>query len=120
MLINKVLQGLHFTYMYAYIDDVLIASTSGEEHKQHLQQVFECLRDYAIIINPAKCVFGALALDFLGHHVNCYGIQPLEDEVKVIWDFPQPSTQQNSLVWLIFNIISTTTMPRCFSHLVTC
>ena len=36
--IDQVLQGLHFTYVY--INDVLIASHSPEEHLQHLRTVF--------------------------------------------------------------------------------
>ena len=89
--IDQVLQGLHFCY--AYIDDLLIASTSPEEHKQHLRLVLECLHNHGILINPAKCVWGAAQLDFLGHHVNAQGIYPLEDKVQVICDFPQPTSQ---------------------------
>uniref|UniRef100_A0A1X7SIA8 Reverse transcriptase domain-containing protein n=1 Tax=Amphimedon queenslandica TaxID=400682 RepID=A0A1X7SIA8_AMPQE len=37
--INEVLRGL--TYAYAYIGDVLIASASEEEHKYHLQLIFD-------------------------------------------------------------------------------
>ena len=37
--IDEVLRGLHFTY--AYIDDVLVASTSPEEHEHHLRLVQE-------------------------------------------------------------------------------
>ena len=48
--IDQVLQCLHFSY--AYIDDVLIASSSAEEHAQHLRAVLECS---GVIINPAKC-----------------------------------------------------------------
>ena len=36
--IDEVLRDLHFSY--AYIDDVLIASSTPEEHKQHLKLVF--------------------------------------------------------------------------------
>ena len=49
--IDQVLCGLHFSY--AYIDDLLIASTSTE-HKHHLQLVFQHLSNYDIIINPTK------------------------------------------------------------------
>ena len=68
--IDEVLRGLHFTY--AYIDDVLIASGSPEEHEDHL---------YIKCINPAKCKFGASELEFLGHKVDKlkHGIRPLEE-----------------------------------------
>ena len=35
---KKVLQGLDFAY--TYIDDLLIASSSPEEHLEHLRSVF--------------------------------------------------------------------------------
>ena len=89
--IDQVLQGLHFCY--AYIDDLLIASTSPEEHKLHLRLVLERLHNHGILINPSKCVWGAAQLKFLGHHVDTQGIHPLEDKVQVIRDFPQPTSQ---------------------------
>lgn len=88
--IDQVLHGLHFCY--AYIDDLLIASSSPDDHKQHLRLVLERLNDHGILINPAKCVFGAEQLDFLGHHVDSQGIRPLEEKVEVVRDFPQPTT----------------------------
>ena len=41
---DQVLRGLPFAY--AYIDDVLIASTTPEEHLEHLRAVFERLAAY--------------------------------------------------------------------------
>ena len=79
---DKVLHGLHFCF--TYIDDLLIASSSPEEHKQHLRQVLERLSAHGIFINPQKCIFGVESLDFLGHHVNCHGICPLEGKVQTI------------------------------------
>ena len=88
--IDKVLRGLHFCY--AYIDDLLIASTSSEEHQHHLRQVFQRLSDFGVIINPTKCHFGAATLQFLGHYVNRDGIRPLEEKVQVIRGFPLPKS----------------------------
>ncbi len=87
--IDQVLLSL--TFCYAYIDDVLVASTSPEEHLRHLQLVFERLQYYGIIINPQKCVFGASSIEFLGHRVDCHGIHPLPNKVQSILDFPQPT-----------------------------
>ena len=84
--IDQVLHGLHFCY--AYIDELLIASRSPEEHQQHLWLVLERLREHGILINSAKCVFGVEQLDFLGHRVNSQGIRPLQQKVQVIRDFP--------------------------------
>ena len=54
---DQVLCGLDFCYIY--INDVLIASNTPEEHKVHLRLVVQHFKQYGILINPAKCVFGA-------------------------------------------------------------
>ena len=86
------MRGLHFCY--AYIDDLLIASTSSEEDQHHLRQVFHCVSDFGIVINPTKCHFGATALQFLGHYVNRDGIRPLEEKVEIIRYFPLPKSHR--------------------------
>ena len=70
--IDEVLRGLDF--VYAYIDDFLVASSSEAEHLTHLESLFQRLLEYGVVINPSKCVFGASSLDFLGHHVSPTGI----------------------------------------------
>ena len=77
-----------------YIDDVLIASTTPEEHLQHLRVVFERLTAYGMVINPNKCIFGVPELDFLGHHIDRNGITPLQSKVQAVKDFPRPSSQR--------------------------
>ena len=90
--IDQVLRGLSCSY--AYLDDILIASQSPEEHQAHLCQVFTGLQDHGIQLNPDKCVLGAPSLEFLGHFVDKHGIRPLEVKVEAICDFPQPTTQR--------------------------
>ena len=72
--IDEVLRDLHFSY--AYIDDVLIASSTPEEHKQHLKLVLDHYRQFGVIINPIKCELGVSELTFLGHYLNS------QDKVK--------------------------------------
>ena len=87
---DQVLRGLDFCYVY--IDDVLIASHTPEEHNVHLCLALQRFQQYGILINPAKCVFGASELHFLGHHVTSSGVSPLPQQVQKIRDFPQPTT----------------------------
>ena len=88
---DEVTRGLDCCFVY--LDDILVASTSHEEHRRHLRQVLERLNRYGVTLNPAKCVFGANRLSFLGHDVSPDGIAPLPDKVAAVQDFPRPSTQ---------------------------
>nr|VZI34709.1 unnamed protein product [Spirometra erinaceieuropaei] len=59
--IDQVLRGLDF--VYAYIDDLLVASSDAAEHEIHLRQLFERLDSYVVIINAAKYVQLTLMTD---------------------------------------------------------
>ncbi|BHF73643.1 hypothetical protein SprV_0401672500 [Sparganum proliferum] len=50
--IDHVLRGLPF--VYAYIEDLLVASPNEEEHKEHLALVFGRLDKLGVVINPSK------------------------------------------------------------------
>eukprot|EP00794_Sanderia_malayensis_P005073 gene5073-biopygen4132 len=88
--IHQVLRGLDF--VFAYIDDLLIASSSEDEYLQHIDILFARLTEYGIVLNPAKCVFGASSLDFLGYHISARGISPLRSKVQAIEEFPPPTS----------------------------
>ncbi|KFD65158.1 hypothetical protein M514_11382 [Trichuris suis] len=90
--IDEVTRGLDFCY--AYLDDILVASQSEEEHDAHLTQLFQRLNDYGVRLNPDKCMFYAAELDFLGCHISPQGIRPLGSKVVAIREFPQPTTVQ--------------------------
>ncbi|CAM1305316.1 Uncharacterised protein r2_g1510 [Pycnogonum litorale] len=87
---DQVTRGL--TFCFCYLDDLLIASKSPEEHQNHLRLLLSRLQEYGVIINPDKSVFGVPELDFLGHHVSSAGVAPLKDNVKAIHDFPRPKS----------------------------
>lgn len=50
--IDSVIRGLPF--VYAYIDDLLIASTNEKEHYEHIKTIFERLQDNGVQINPDR------------------------------------------------------------------
>ncbi|BHF72606.1 hypothetical protein SprV_0401567400 [Sparganum proliferum] len=87
--IDQVLRGLDF--VYAYIDDLLVASSDAAEHEIHLRQLFERLDSFGVVINAAKCEFGVPSLIFLGHEVNSDGIKPVPEKVSAISTFPVPT-----------------------------
>lgn len=88
--IDEVLRDMDFCY--GYIDDILVYSETETQHQQHLRQLFQRLKDYGVLINTAKCVFGKPQVTFLGYNVSADGIRPLESKVHAIQEFPEPKT----------------------------
>ena len=66
----EVVLGDCFECSAPYIDDVVVFSNSGEEHVQHLRCVLECFRKYGLTIKEAKCEWGKVKLEYLGHVIG--------------------------------------------------
>ena len=64
-LMDKVLNGLHFTL--AYLDDVIIFSESDEQHLEHIQVVLTKLNQAKLRLKKSKCLFFKQELHYLGH-----------------------------------------------------
>ena len=91
---DELVRDLDFVYNYI---DVLVASASHEEHVTHLRLLFERFQKYQVRINPAKCIFGASSLTFLGHIISSEGISPLPEKVKALQDLQPPTSLRQLL-----------------------
>ena len=89
-LMDTVLQDL--PRVFVYIDDVLIASATPEQHLTDLRAVFSRLQQYGLVVRPEKCVFGVSEITFLGHLISAVGTSPLPSKVAAVQKFPQPSS----------------------------
>lgn len=78
---DEIIRDLDF--VYAYINYFLVAS-EDEEHREHLRILFTHLDEYGIVINPAKCKFGASKITFLGYTVTVDGLKPLAKRVDAV------------------------------------
>lgn len=86
--VDEVTRGLDF--VYTYLDDFLVFSRDEKEHREHLHQLFTRLRDYGMVINSNKCVFGAKEVKFLGYSISSQGTKPLDTKVEAIKNYPPP------------------------------
>jgi hypothetical protein len=75
-----------------YIDDILIYSSSLEEHAEHLRKVFQRLRENKLYAKLEKCEFGVTEVDFLGHRITQEGLKMNDHKVKAIVDWEPPKS----------------------------
>nr|VZI19045.1 unnamed protein product [Spirometra erinaceieuropaei] len=109
--IDEILRGLPFAY--AYIDDILVASSSAEEHASHLRLIFDRFQQHGLQLNVDRCLFGVNSLDFLGRHVDLHGITPLTEKVQCILSFPVPNTLTQLRRFLGLNNYYRRFIPHC-------
>lgn len=88
--VDEILRGLD--YVFPYLDDILVFSADQATHEKHLHEVFNRLKQYGMVLNPSKCVFGASEVTFLGYRISAQGTKPLPEKVEAITNFSAPKT----------------------------
>lgn len=89
-----VLKDLIGTVCLVYLDDIIVYSTSLQEHAENLKRVFEALREANLKIQLDKSEFLHKECAFLGHLVTTEGVKPNPDKIKTIQNFPLPTNQK--------------------------
>ncbi|XP_011101727.1 uncharacterized protein LOC105179793 [Sesamum indicum] len=89
-LMNKTLQPFLDQFVIVFIDDILIYSSSPEEHEQHLRTILQILREKQLYGKFTKCEFWMEKIAFLGHVVSKEGVQPDPAKVKAILEWVPP------------------------------
>ena len=87
-LMQVVLSGLEWDCCFVYIDDILVASKTFEEHLHHLQLVFERLQKAGLRLKPAKCHFLRDRVPYLGFIISKHGSQPDPSKTDRVNNFP--------------------------------
>ena len=88
--INNLLWEYLNEFCTAYLDDILIYSTSMKEHRQHVRKVLTKLREAGIPADVDKCEFHVTETKYLGLMISTEGIKMDPAKVDAIkqWDLP--------------------------------
>ena len=81
-LMTGVLKDLPFAM--AYLDDIIIYSSTPEEHLKYIKTVFEKLRHTKLSMKLSKCHFFAKEMQYLGHILGIEGIKPVPAKTEAI------------------------------------
>lgn len=77
-----------------YIDDIIIAGETEEEHDRRVSEVLSILKENNATLNKEKCVFKTNYLDILGYNVSADGISPSNSKIEAINNFRTPATKE--------------------------
>lgn len=91
---DNVLRGLQNEICLVYLDDIIVFSTSLQEHMVNLEKVFSRLRESNFKIQMDKSEFLKLETAYLGHVITREGIKPNPDKIKSIQNYPIPKTSK--------------------------
>uniref|UniRef100_A0A673Y3Q0 ribonuclease H n=1 Tax=Salmo trutta TaxID=8032 RepID=A0A673Y3Q0_SALTR len=78
----------------AYLDDVVIHSSTWSDHFATLKSVFQRLANASLTLNLAKCEFGKATVTYLGKQVGRGQVRPVTGKVEAIVAFPAPTTRR--------------------------
>ncbi len=89
---NEIFRDMINRFVLIYIDDILIYSPTIEEHRRHVTQVLQRLRQHHLYLKTKKCEIHKSTIHFLGYIVTLAGVQMDQRKVEAVKNWPQPTT----------------------------
>ena len=86
--LENVLEGIPKTSNY--LDDILVAGNSEEEHLENLDRVLSRLEEAGLRLNRSKCSFLQTSVSYLGYVIDREGIHPDPTKVTAVLGAPTP------------------------------
>ena len=74
-----------------YVDDVVIATPTLEDHIDRLDEVFGCMKRAGLKCKPSKCEILRFSIKYLGRMVDRHGVRPdpEAEEAFLTWKAPR-------------------------------
>ena len=73
-----------------YVDDVVLATPTLEDHIDWLDEVFGCMKRAGLNCKPSKCEIHRNSIKYLGRMVDRHGVRPDPETVEAVltWKVP--------------------------------
>ncbi|MBW0494635.1 hypothetical protein O181_034350 [Austropuccinia psidii MF-1] len=74
-LVNGIFSDFLDIFALVYLDDIMVFSSSEEEHVKHLSFVLPRLRDNNLFVKASKCVLHSSSVEYFGYVVSSDGLK---------------------------------------------
>ena len=85
-----------------FLDDILVFSSTFEEHLERLEAVFSRLKQHGLKLKPSKCEFFKNRVTYLGHVVSESGVETDPDKISALASWPEPDNVKSLRSFLGF------------------
>ncbi|MBW0510453.1 hypothetical protein O181_050168 [Austropuccinia psidii MF-1] len=89
-LVNDIFADLMDIFVVAHLDDIMVFSSSEEEHVKHVASVLQRLRDNNLFSKASKYVFQASSVEYLGYVVSSDCLMMYSSDFQQILNWTQP------------------------------
>ena len=96
--INELTRDLE--YVYAYLDDLVVATDDWDTHLQCLYKLFHKLQSYNLTINLSKSSFGKAKVNYLGHLIGSGSVIPKDRNIEAILQYKVPLNRKQLQTFL--------------------
>ena len=111
--IQAVLSAFPSNKVIAYIDDILIMSSTFQEHVDLVSKVLQTLQNFNIKLKTSKCEWFRSEVEFLGHIVSSSGIRKTPEYMNRVDNYPRPKTVGELREFLGFINFQRKFLPHC-------
>ncbi|XP_061993668.1 uncharacterized protein LOC133711581 [Rosa rugosa] len=89
---NDIFREQLLKFVLVFFDNILVYSSSTEEHLNHLTTVFNILQQHELKVKNSKCSFGASKVEYLGHVISSERVAVDPAKIEVIKNWSKPKT----------------------------
>ena len=101
-LMTMCLGELNYSTCLLYLDDIIVFSSTFDEHIERLDQVFTCLLQHGLKLKPQKCHLLQSEVKYLGHIVSSKGVSTDPEKIEQVREWPTPTTHKELRSFLGF------------------
>lgn len=91
-LMERIFGDHSFHALLLYLDDVVIFSTTFQQHLERLEMVLQRLEQHNLKLKLKKCKFFQSEVSYLGHVISASGVATDPEKIRAVAEWKRPST----------------------------
>lgn len=101
-LMERCIGQLNLKQALVFLDDLIVFSSTLEEHEERLMRVLNHLKEYGLKLSPEKCRFFQTSVKYLGHIVSEKGVETDQEKTTALKTWPKPTKLKELRAFLGF------------------